>query len=280
MSKSKSNELPKIVILSGGTGRTVQNLLTAALEQFPDNQANVVIHAGIRKRDKVVAAIREAAESGAAVCHSLVEPEIRKAAEAEARRLAVPCIDVLGPALALLGAHFSAVPRGRAGLLYQVHHEQFDRIDAMDFTLEHDDGQKQNELRKADVVIVGASRTSKSVTCFYLAFRGIRAANVPLLPGMPLPAPLLKLNSKRVIGLTMSAAHLESVRQTRLDQISHRPVPQYANLRDIQAELREIRTLITNQGWECVDVSYKATEEVADQIIELLPRRRASRKVE
>ncbi|TWU35249.1 putative pyruvate, phosphate dikinase regulatory protein [Novipirellula aureliae] len=278
MSSVKQNKPAKIVVLSGGTGRTADSLIRAALEQFPDCEVDISIIAGIRKADKAIEIIQNAAKEGAAVCYSIVEKEVRKAVHTEARRLAVPCIDVLGPAVSVLSDHLRLAPKARAGLLYDVHQAQFDRIDAMDFMLAHDDGQKIDDLKQADVVLVGASRTSKSVTCCYLAFRGIRAANVPLIPNMPLPKPLLKLNAKRVIGLTMSAAHLESVRQTRIEQMSHLAVPKYANLPDIRSELKQIRRLINEQDWECLDVSYKATEEVAAQIIEMLPRRRVRRK--
>ncbi|TWU20965.1 putative pyruvate, phosphate dikinase regulatory protein [Novipirellula galeiformis] len=263
-----------IIILSGGTGRTAEQLLRATLAQFPDNEVEMIPKTGIRSTDKALKVVREASSMGAVICHSLVDPKIRQAVQSEVRRLAVPCIDVLGPSLALVGDHLHRQPRGRAGLLYELHRDQLDRMAAMDFTLAHDDGKRISELKKADVVLVGASRTSKSVTCFYLAFRGIRAANVPLIPNHPLPTELLRLNSRRVIGLTMNAAHLEYIRQNRLDRMSNRPVPHYANLRDIQAELREIRSVMLEHHWECLDVSYKATEEVADRVVEMLPRRR------
>ena len=277
MLKSKTERHPQVVILSGGTGRTAKQLLQAALAQFPNNEVDVIHHTGVRSAKKAIEIVNRASAQGAMICHSLVAPKVRQAVDAETRRLGVPCIDALGPALALLGDHLQSVPRGRAGLLYELHHEQLDQMDAVDFTLAHDDGKRMSELKQADVVLIGASRTSKSVTCFYLASRGIRAANVPLIPNHPPPTALTRLSAKRVIGLTMNAAHLESIRQTRLDRISNRPVAHYANLRDIQAELREIRELMCRNGWECIDVSYKATEEVADQIIEMLPSRRKSR---
>jgi regulator of PEP synthase PpsR (kinase-PPPase family) len=222
----------------------------------------------------VIALVRRAAEEHALICHSIVDPDVRRALDEEALKLGVPSIDVLGPALSLLADHFHAEPRGHAGLLYELHREQIDRMDAVDFTLAHDDGKRLHELGQADVVLVGASRTSKSVTCFYLAARGIRAANVPLIPPQPIPRELRKISSKRIVGLTMSAAHLESIRQTRLDRITNRPVASYADLQDIRSELRAIRELMNDMNWHCIDVSYKATEEVADQIIELMPRRR------
>jgi regulator of PEP synthase PpsR (kinase-PPPase family) len=277
MLKSKTERHPQVVILSGGTGRTAKQLLQAALAQFPNNEVDVIHHTGVRSVKKAIEIVNRASAQGAMICHSLVAPKVRQAVDAETRRLGVPCIDALGPALALLGDHLQSVPRGRAGLLYELHHEQLDQMDAVDFTLAHDDGKRMSELKQADVVLIGASRTSKSVTCFYLASRGIRAANVPLIPNHPPPTALTRLSAKRVIGLTMNAAHLESIRQTRLDRISNLPVAHYANLRDIQAELREIRELMCRNGWECIDVSYKATEEVADQIIEMLPSRRKSR---
>ncbi len=277
MEKSETQQLPRIVVISGGSGHTAETLLQAALAQFPNNEVEIVYKTGVRSAKRAIEIVERAAETHAAICHSLVVPKIRQAVDAAARRLSVPNIDALGPALALLGDHLNCVPRGRAGLLYQLHHEQIERMDAVDFTLAHDDGKSMGELKQADVVLVGASRTSKSVTCFYLASRGIRAANVPLIPNQPPPEKLTRLNPKRVIGLTMNAAHLESIRQTRLERISTRPVARYAELRDIRAELREIHQIMSHNQWECIDVSYKATEEVADQIVAMLPRRRISR---
>ena len=135
-----------------------------------------------------------------------------------------------------------------------------------------------HELSRADIVLVGASRTSKSVTCFYLASRGFRAANVPLIPQLPLPREVKRLARRRVIGLTMNAAHLESIRQTRVERLSDRHVARYADLTDIRDELRSIRAIIEEREWECIDVSYMATEEVADQIVDLMPRKRPRTK--
>lgn len=254
---------------------TARQVLQAALAQFTDCHPEIVHQSKVRTSEVAVAVVHDAAEQKALICHSIVDPTVRRALDEEALKLAVPCIDVLGPALSLLAEHLKVQPRGHAGLLYELHREQLDRMDAVDFTLAHDDGKRMHELNQADIVLVGASRTSKSVTCFYLAARGIRAANVPIIPPQPVPRELARLSSRRVVGLTMSAAHLESIRQTRLDRISHRPVASYADLRDIRAELRAIRDLMNEMQWSCIDVSYKATEEVADQIVEMMPRRRS-----
>lgn len=275
MITSQSDQTRRIIVISGGTGKTAEQVLRAALAQFRGETPEIEYQLKVRSAHAAVNMIHDAADHHALVCHSIVDPKVRCAVDEEAAKLGVPCIDVLGPAVSLLADHLRVEPRGHAGLLYEIHREQLDRIDAVDFTLAHDDGKRMRELGQADVVLVGASRTSKSVTCFYLAARGIRAANVPILPSQELPRPLCKLSPKRVFGLTMNAAHLQSIRQTRLDRISHRHVPNYADLGDIRAELRHFRELVTRKDWHCIDVSYKATEEVADQIIEWMPKRRS-----
>lgn len=269
--KKSSTEPKTIVILSGGTGRTADQVITAALAQFSDVDVEVIRATGIRQPDAAVKVVKQAAANGAVICHSLVDPHVRSAVEQEVRRLGVASIDVLGPALTLLGDYLQATAKGRPGLLYELHYEQMDRMDAVDFTLAHDDGKRVADLGKADVVLVGASRTSKSVTCFFLASHGVRAANIPLIPGQPPPRELTRLSPRRVIGLTMNAVRLESIRKTRLQRISHLPVAQYGELDEIQEELRWVRNLMAEHSWECLDVSYKATEEVAGLILEMLP---------
>ena len=269
---TKSNH--SIFVISGGTGMTARQVLNAALAQFPGCCPEVIQHSKVRAAMKAKEIARDAAAQNALVCHSIVDPFVRKAFDEELRALGVPSIDVLGPAIAMLGDHFDAKPRGQAGLLFELHREQLERIEAVDFTLAHDDGQHLQEIGQADVVLVGASRTSKSVTCFYLASRGIRAANVPLIPQLALPRELKRLPRRRVIGLTMNAAHLESIRQARMGYLSDRPISHYAELNDIRAELRSIRDVFDENQWAYIDVSYKATEEVAEQILELMPRKR------
>jgi regulator of PEP synthase PpsR (kinase-PPPase family) len=161
-------------------------------------------------------------------------------------------------------------PRGRPSLSYELQKEHFDRIDAVDFTLAHDDGQRAEELHLANVVLVGVSRASKSVTCLYLAGRGIRAANMPLLLGQKVPPELLRLGPKKVIGLTMNANRLRSIREARICRLSNTPLPSYVDDRRIIDELRNARALMSRHKWPCIDVSYMATEEVAHEVLSLI----------
>ncbi len=261
-----------IYVLSGGSGHTARTLLNAALAQFHNPPVEIVHKAHIRRVRDAERIVRQAAEQGAILCHSLVAPKIREAVHRLAVRLDVPTIDVLGPAVSLLADHLGILPAGRAGLVRELHKEQFDRIEAVDFTLAHDDGRRIHELDQADVVLVGASRTSKSATCFYLAARGFRAANIPLMLNHPVPEELVASNHPPIIGLTMNAARLCKIRQTRLERITDQLVNGYADAREVAAELRYAAELMRRHKWPCIDVSYKATEEVASEIIELLSR--------
>ncbi|MBI1900036.1 MAG: kinase/pyrophosphorylase, partial [Planctomycetia bacterium] len=183
---------------------------------------------------------------------------------------AVPTFDPLGPMLSLLGDRLKTAPRNVPGLHYELQKEQFDRIDAVDYTITHDDGRGLKDLPRADVVIVGVSRASKSVTCFFLAARGVRAANVPLIPGHAVPRELLKLPTRKVVGLTMNAQRLVAIRQMRLERTGESQP--YIDLKQVVEELRFASHAMAQHGWRCIDVSYKAVEEVAAEVIEVLRR--------
>ncbi len=263
-----------IYVVSGGTGRTGAQILNACLAQFPQQATDVRLATCIHTSEAAVAVAQRCAGTNAVICHSLVNPLVRRALVDSAQAVGVPCVDFLGPTLAILGDRFGVSPAGKAGLLYELHKDQFDRMDAVDFTMAHDDGQRLHDLDQAEVVLVGISRVSKSVTCFYLACRGIRAANVPLIGDLPPPDELLAIDASKVFGLTMNAAHLASIRQTRLDRIAaNHDVPGYASIRDLTHQIRQAERLFAAQAWTTLDVSYKATEEVAAEILHILHHR-------
>jgi regulator of PEP synthase PpsR (kinase-PPPase family) len=248
-------------------------VLRAALAQFDSPNVEVILRTQTRTVAAVAEYVREAAHVGAVVCHSVVEPRAREVLLRELRMHNVPAVDVLGPVVTLLEDHLGQSPRRQAGLSYQLQQEHFDRIDAVDFTLEHDDGCGSRDLQHADVVIVGVSRVSKSVTCFYLSYEGVRAANVPLLPNQdPLPG-LLEIDRKKVIGLTMNANRLQSVRQARIETMGRGPFDEYADRRAILDELRWANDIMGKYGWRSIDVSYKSVEEVAKEVLGIIGHR-------
>lgn len=262
----------QIVIVSGGSGRTGQQLVQSALAQFDSANVEIVLRSRVQTPDAAVRVIESVRDQRAVLCHTLVQPEVRETVVRECQLRNIHAVDLMGPTLMLLDDHLDGRPRNEPGLSYALNKEQFERIDAVDFTLAHDDGARMRDLHLADVVLVGVSRVSKSVTCFYLAARGVRAANVPLVALRSAPPELTRLDPQRVIGLTMSVSRLSAIRQTRLARISHRPVNGYAEKREAAVELRQATDLMGRHGWRQIDVSYKATEEVAGEIIEMLPR--------
>lgn len=266
----KKRKALKVFLLSGGTGRTSESVLNSALAQFDCHEPEVICHFQVRSVRAAVKAIREAGASKAVVFHTVVAPKIREAVLNEAKRAGVPTFDVLGPALAILEDHLEAKPQRAPGLSHEIRKEHFDRIDAVDFTLAHDDGLLVDELHLADVVLVGVSRVSKSVTCFYLAYRGIRAANVPIVDCNEPPDQLHQLDPKKVVGLTMNARRLMSLREARLQQLGGGSNEQYVDQRAVARELMRTGMLVEKSGWHSLDVSYMSVEEVAHEVLRLV----------
>jgi regulator of PEP synthase PpsR (kinase-PPPase family) len=261
---------PAVVILSGGSGRTAQTVVQAALAQFDHEEVRWIHRDSIREAKAAVQAVREAAKEGAILCHTLVDPKVRDAVVREAQRYPLRVVDVLGPALVAMEDYLGRTAKGLPGQSYELNREQFDRIEAVDFTLAHDDGARIRDIDQADVVLVGVSRVAKSVTCFFLAYRGIRAANVPIIAGLPLPMELVRLDARKVFGLMMNAQRLKAIRTARAPHLSVVPVEHYVDVGRITEELRYARQLMSEHGWRSIDVSYMSVEEVAVAVIRML----------
>ncbi len=263
---SRKNALP-IVILSGGTGRTALQVLDSALAQFTTANVETIVKARVRSTKAALKVVDFTEAKQAILCHTLVDPQVRELVLRECHLRNIDAVDLLGPIVTLLDDHLDGTPRNKPGLSYELNREQFERIEAVDFTLAHDDGARLKGLKQADVVIVGPSRVSKSVTCFYLAYRGIRAANVPLIPGSEPPTQLIQIDPNRVVALMMNPHRLQNIREARRGAIRAAQLREYANLRSIAKELREAQAMIDQYGWQSIDVSYMAVEEVASEII-------------
>lgn len=280
MPETSDQETPKcVVIISGGSGHTASAVAASAIAQFEGPSVERVMRAKIRTTQQAKNAIRFAARRKAIVFHSLVDPEVRAAAVGEADRLEVPIVDVMGPALAALADYLHAHPQNQPGLSYALQREQYEVYDAVDYTLSHDDGRNLNDLDRADVILVGVSRVAKSVTCFYLAARGVRSANVPLVPNQPPPDALLMVDSRKVVGLTMNAQRLKKLREARAEHFqTQEPLRQYTDLESIMSELRYASHLMAEHGWRTIDVSYMSVEEVAKEVQQLIHGNRSRRE--
>ena len=202
--------------------------------------------------------------------YTLVAEETRRTMKKLAAEHLVPTVDLLGPVFGALDDLFHSRRKARPGLLYSSEKERFERMRAIDFTLTHDDGARPRELSRADVVLVGVSRSSKSSTCFFLAYRGIRAANVPLVQGVPPPPELLKVPKRRVVGLRVNVQRLITVREVRVHDKRLRFADHYLDKRTVAQEVLYANRLMDTQGWDAIDVSYMAIEEIANEVMRLV----------
>ncbi len=260
------NPLPTLFIVSDGRGETCHEVLQAALVQFEGQDFDMVLRSNVRTVEQVAAVVEEASHQHAIIFYTLVIPETRVAISHLAGKFLVPTVDVLGPSFSALHDFFKREHTAKPGLFYSSDRERFDRQAAIDYTLKHDDGLRPHELHLADVVLVGVSRASKSTTCFYLAFQGIKAANVPLLPDMPALSQLTRVEPSKVIGLNMNVAHLMSVREARALNLGSSHTDYYVNKREIAKEVLHAAHLMKMHGWRSIDASYIAIEEIAREV--------------
>jgi len=211
------------------------------------------------------------------VLFTLVNDTLRNFLVEGCRDLDVPCIPVLDPVIHRLASCFGVEISGQPGLQHALDAEYFQRMDAMNFALAHDDGQLQDGLEKADVVLVGVSRTSKTPTCIYLANRGLKAANVPMVPGCPLPPQILEMKQALVIGLTKDPERLVQVRRNRLRMIAEgHDQTDYVDVDAVREEVANARKLCRQHGWPIIDVTRRSIEETAATVMNLYARHRGT----
>jgi len=266
---------PTLFVVSDGRGQTGAAVLQAALVQFREQRYAIVREADVRTAERVEAIVDAAAKTHGVVFYTLVADETRRAVRRAAASRGVPVVDVLGSALSALHDLFKRDPQAEPGLLYASEREVFDRRDAIDFTLRHDDGRRPDGLVRADVVLVGVSRAGKSSTCFYLAYQGVKAANVPLVPGQPLPPELVALPKERVIGLWINPGRLIAIREARAQHLGVPQAGDYTDLDAVKQEVRAAHRVMAAAGWQTIDASYVAVEEIARDVMRLrgLPER-------
>jgi regulator of PEP synthase PpsR (kinase-PPPase family) len=259
-----------IFVVSDGRGDTGLQVVRAGLVQFKARRPRIESRPFVRSVAEVEEIVHQAASLEAVVFYTLVADDTRRAMKESSEAELVPAVDLLGPAFSALHDLFESAPDAVPGLLYESDREHFDRIDAIDYTLKHDDGQRPHELHLADVVLVGVSRASKSSTCFYLAYEGIRAANVPLVPRLAPPAELLALDPRRVIGLRINTMRLKSVREARVLSLGDASLDDYVDKRTMAQEIRYANELMARHDWRTIDVSYLAIEEVAKEVLGII----------
>jgi len=210
------------------------------------------------------------------VIFTLLDPAIRGPLEQACRDLGIPCVSALDPVMDALGSVFDKEGGHEIGRQHTLDDEYFDRIEAMHFAMAHDDGQTLDGLKDADIVLIGVSRTSKTPTCMYLANKGFRAGNIPLVPGIVLPDDVVAASNPLFVGLTREPKSLTDIRQSRLRLMKEDRSMDYADVDLVKEEVAASRRLFRKHGWPVIDVTRKSIEETAASIIQLYNERHAS----
>jgi len=251
----------------------VHSVARACLVQFDEAQAVEHVWSMVRTRSQVERVITGVKANPGVVLFTLVNDALRNSLQQGCRKLQVPAIPVLDPVIGALASYLGRESRGLPGKQHLLDNEYFARIDAMTFALNHDDGQSSWGIDDADVCLVGVSRSSKTPTCLYLANRGIKAANVPFVPGAPLPPELLAAKRPLIIGLTNDPERLIQLRRNRMTMLNQDDPTDYTDFEKVRIEVREARRFFGERHWPVIDVTRRSIEETAAAILRLLARR-------
>jgi len=261
-------------LVSDATGETLNAVAKAVCAQFEGVQVIEHFYALVRSQRQLQRVVDHIRLQPGLVLFTLVNPELRRELETQCAQLNLPCQGVLDGTIAVMRQYLGAAESHRPGGQHEVDQRYLQRIEALNFTIAHDDGQSPDMLDNAEVVLVGASRTSKTPTCVYLAIRGIRAANVPFVTGIALPQQLFRAKKPLIVGLWASADRLIQVRRNRLNTLGEVRDTSYVDLESVRTEVMETKKLFENYGWPAIDVSRRSVEETAAAILNLLGERR------
>jgi len=257
-------------LVSDSTGETVGSVARAALVQFEEVDAEEFTWTLVRSKSQLEKVIEGIKENLGVVMYTLVDTELRDILKKECVKLGLPCIAVLSSVVSELSSYLGVESHAQTGKQYELTEEYFTRMDAINYALSHDDGQGHWEMEQADIVILGVSRTSKSPTCMYLAYKGYKAANIPLVLDCPLPPSLETLKKPLIVGLTINPERLQQIRRSRLQSLSQEQETNYVDMEYMQREIAEARKLYSKHSWPVIDVTKRSVEETAATIVQYL----------
>lgn len=261
---------PPIYVVSGGVGASGEQLVQTVLAQFPDHHLPVITMGNVRQVTQIKRVVAQAKEAGGTIAHTLVDDRLRDMLIDLARAEDVVAIDLMGPLLSRLESMLERKALGQPGLYRQFHRAYYERVSAIEFTMAHDDGQHPAGWPQADIILTGVSRAGKTPLSMYLAVLGWKVANVPLVPEVPPPPELFKLDRHHVIGLTIRPDQLIVFREQRYRQLGV-PVPMdYIDPRRLGEEVQAALRVFRRGRFAVIDVTDKPIETSADEIIKLI----------
>ena len=270
--KAEPNRI-MVYALSDSIGETAEFVVRAAASQFNGGGLTIKRVPYINSEEQIREFVQKARETDSLVVYTLVLPELRDAIERAGWEMGVLTVDILGPVLDAVTQKMSANPRLQPGLVRQIDDEYFRKVEAVEFAVKYDDGKDPRGLLRADVVLIGVSRTSKTPLSMYLAHKRLKVANVPLVPEVPPPEELFEVPNTRVIGLTVSPDQLHGIRRERLKAMGLTARAEYAEMDRILRELEYADKIMKRIGCPVIDVTNKAVEETAGRILDIFSRR-------
>lgn len=263
---------PPIYVLSGGTGATGELLARTVLAQFRTVQADIVIVPNITSREEIEMTVQHAVETGGCILHTMVNSDLHAAILALSEEHKVFAVDLSGELLDYVSDQLGQQPIGVPGLYRKSQNAYFRRVEAIEFTVAHDDGKRVDDLPYADIVLVGVSRVGKTPLSMYLSMLGWKVANVPIVPGVPPPKQLQQVEKRRIVALQIDPAQLMAHRRWRQQHLGVRETG-YVDRANIIEELREYNHFVSREAYQTLDVTDKPVESSADEVIALISHR-------
>jgi regulator of PEP synthase PpsR (kinase-PPPase family) len=256
-------------LVSDATGETLSSVARAACAQFEGVRALEHVYALVRSEKQMQEVLERIEQTPGVVMFTLMNPDLRAVLEQRCKSMGILCIPVLDTVLGMLESYLGTGLTRKPGGQHEMNASYFHRIEALNFTMAHDDGQNIDDVREADVILLGVSRTSKTPTCIYLANRGIKAANIPIVPDVPPPEELRRLQGPLIVGLTVSPDRLVQIRRNRLLSLNEDAHTGYVDLEAVREEILWARRYFNRHAWPVIDVTRRSIEETAAAILNL-----------
>lgn len=266
----------RLFVVSDGGGATAEAAIDAAMVQFPGTEFAITRRPGVRTRDQVLSVVREASAAQGIIVHTIVIQEIRQILVRECRQRIIPHFDLIGPLIGHISQQIGMRPVLQPGISRGIDTDYFRRIDAIQFTVQHDDGQNVGTLDEADLVLVGVSRSSKTPLSIFLSMRGWRVANIPLVLGVPPPPQLQTIDQHKIVAVTIDPPYLLEIRRNRLQALGQKLDGEYADPDKIDEEMAYFRRIVrSGYPWPIVNITGKSVEEAAKEVIAIIEAQRA-----
>lgn len=257
-------------LVSDSTGETLGSISRAVLSQFPNVEATYHMWTLVRTKMQMERIVKEIEKTGGIILYTIIDNNLLNILLHSCHELKIPCISALDQVISEFSNHLGKEVLHESGRQHKLDQEYFSKIEAINYALSHDDGQKTDDLEKADVIIIGPSRTSKSPTCVYLAYRGFKAANIPYVKDIGLPDKLESMPSHKIIGLVISPEILVHIRTNRLKNLNKNLKDPYVDIEMVREEILEVKRICLKNRWRTIDVTKRSVEETSANIIQML----------